>query len=182
MNFVVHVYGSPAQPRNKNAIVSIGITVIATILAGLYAYTAGLPALLSSDQEQNGTTAPGPAIATVVPGGQAEQPDAPQPSEQGSLLSFEAPVNGSLATGAYDEFTLQGQANVPLLLTIETPDGNLGFNAVISDRVKQTVANGGSFNGGLVLPFTPLEDSAYTLRIEGVQEYGSYTIRVEQLD
>lgn len=97
-------------------------------------------------------------------------------------IETESVLSDNLALGAHDEYKLTGSANVPVLITIDTPDSDLHFQLAIIDALGKQLELRGSGAGKLIWPFTPPEDAEYTLRVVGTGNFGSYNIRVEYVD
>lgn len=85
--------------------------------------------------------------------------------------------SGSLAVGAFDDYSFSGSANTPLLFSVQRVDGNLGYWYEFFDSRGTSLAENGTYYSGIAtIPFTPQEDDDYIFRIIGTRDFGSYNL------
>lgn len=86
-------------------------------------------------------------------------------------------LNGRLAVGAFDEYSLEARAGEPLTLTTQLQSGNLAYFVFIYDGAGQEVARYGRYYDDLQQSrFEPPADGTYRVRVWGDREFGVYVI------
>ncbi len=104
----------------------------------------------------------------------------PEKRNQIAPLTLEASEKGMLAVGAFDDFTFPGSANTPLLLKFQRASGELGYSVeLFDDRDTSLVKRGKYWDGLRNFPFTPPADGIYRARIQGTDNFGSYTLAMQ---
>ena len=114
--------------------------------------------------------------------GNPAQPEPPTPGED--RIEPGSQQTGTLAEGQQKEYGFTGAFNTPLLMAVNGND-DLALTAFIIDPKGAEVYRSTSFTTGLEnaeFPFTPQIDGEYTVRLEGHDGPGNYTITNAYVD
>jgi len=107
------------------------------------------------------------------------------PEEDGAVNTLEPgiAVAGSLGVEAYDDYTLDGYKNVPLLFEVERTRGDLCYYVNVFDSEEERLKYWGRYCGGeQKFSFTPPRTESLTVRVYADNNFGDYSLLVDWLD
>lgn len=98
-------------------------------------------------------------------------------------VQIEERYENSLAEGAYDDYQLEGVTNIPLMIKAMGKD-QLGYRVEVLDVAGSVLKQSGNLRQNTQfdeLLFTPPLDGAYTIRVNGIRNFGDYVLIVENV-
>ncbi|HEX9730672.1 MAG TPA: hypothetical protein VGG06_01655 [Thermoanaerobaculia bacterium] len=100
----------------------------------------------------------------------------------GTELSPGTRATGQLRAGTVAGYTFAGQANTPVLFTVQRTDGELSYYGLIYDPKDFLLEEHGRFyDGTYSIPFTPTADGEYKLHMKGQSQGGKYAVTMSYL-
>jgi len=97
--------------------------------------------------------------------------------KKAQVLALGKSTRGSIAKDAVKEYVFIGNANTPVLFTLQQISGNFDATLDVSDSQGLILLQDQSFIWRKQeISFTPPRDNAYTLRLKGHNNFGDYLV------
>jgi hypothetical protein len=110
----------------------------------------------------------------VLTSGPVSDRSVPEPIAAGGT------AEGTLAEGAFDDYTYAGTAGTPVTIQTQRTSGSLIYRVQIADSAKFVLHTTVNIAGGTApTPFTPQTTETFTISIQGVSSFGDYVLELQ---